>query len=215
MSRSARRGQNLTAAVLATAFLTAAAMLGANDLAAAADPAPVAQVRATINEASPVFANHQLRPAEHDRQLRAVAEKHFDFAYMAKSALGTHWKKLSAAQRKEFVPAFEDYVLATYLTTLQQNTVEAASSGLTDKVTYDDPGTAAVHGDVHLQMVQDPLHVDYMLNKTPAGWRLFDIVVDNVSTLANYREQFNKIINNDGFAKLLNGLKTRHLPATH
>ncbi len=210
MTRSAIRGLNFTGAIL-----TAAVILGASGFAAAADPAPVAQVRTTITEASPVFANRQLPPAAHDRQLRAIAEKHFDFAYMAKSALGTHWKKLSAAQRKEFVPAFEDYVLATYLTTLQQNTVEAASSGLTDKVTYDDPGTAAVHGDVHLQMVQDPLHVDYMLYKTPKGWRLFDIVVDNVSTLGNYREQFNKIINSDGFDKLLAGLKTKHLPATH
>jgi phospholipid transport system substrate-binding protein len=203
MSRSAIRGLILTAAVV----------LGASRLVAAAEPAPVAQVRTTINEASPIFANHQLPPAEHDRQLRAIAEKHFDFRYMAKSALGTHWKKLSAAQRMEFVPAFEDYVLATYLTTLQQNTVAAASSGLTDKVTYDDPETAAVHGEVHLQMVQDPLHVDYMLCKTPAGWRLFDIVVDNVSTLDNYRVQFNKIINSDGFNKLLAGLKSKHLPA--
>lgn len=203
MSRSAIRGLILTAVVI----------LGASGLAAAAEPAPVAQVRTTITEASPIFANHQLPPAEHDRQLRTIAEKHFDFPYMAKSALGTHWKKLSATQRKEFVPAFEDYVLATYLTTLQQNTVEAASSGLTDRVTYDDPETAAVHGDVHLQMVQDPLHVDYMLCQTPAGWRLFDIVVDNVSTLANYREQFNKILDSGGFNQLLAGLKSKHLPA--
>jgi len=192
----------------------AAVTLGASGRATA-DPSPVAEVRTTITEASPVFADHQLSPAEHDRQLRAIAEKHFDFAYMAKSALGTHWRKLPAAQRKEFVPAFDDYVLATYLTTLQQNTVEAASSGLTDKVAYDDPATAAVHGEVHLPMVQDTLHVNYMLCETPAGWKLFDIVVDNVSTLANYREQFNKIINSDGFAKLLDGLKTKHLPAMH
>ncbi|MGH7839168.1 MAG: MlaC/ttg2D family ABC transporter substrate-binding protein, partial [Candidatus Binataceae bacterium] len=168
-----------------------------------AEPAPVTQVRATIAEASPVFANQTLRTAEHDRQLRVIAEKHFDFAYMSKSALGTHWKSLSAARRKAFVPLFEDYVLATYLTTLQQNTVEAASNGLRNAVTYDDPKTAVVHGDVHLAMVQEPLHVDYMLCKTPIGWRLFDIVVDNVSTLANYRDQFNEIINADGYDQLV------------
>lgn len=178
----------------------------------AAEAAPLAEVRTTIAQATPVFANHQLTPAEHDRQLRAIAEQHFDFHYMAESALGTHWKTLTPAQRKKFVPLFEDYVLATYLTTLQQNTVQAASHGLKDEVTYDDPQTAAVHGDVHLAMVQDPLHVDYMLHKTPAGWRLYDIVVDNVSTLANYREQFNKIINNEGYDKLVAGLKAKNLP---
>jgi phospholipid transport system substrate-binding protein len=210
MKRDVRRGGSL-----AVSIIIAAMMLSAANIGAAADLAPVAEVRATINEATPIFANRQLSPAQHDQQLRVIAEKHFDFAYMAKSAVGTHWKQLTAAQRKELVPAFEDYVLATYLTTLQQNTVEAASSGLSDKVTYDDPKTAAVHGDVHLQMVQDPLHVDYMLYKTPAGWRMFDIVVDNVSTLANYRDQFNKILDSEGFDKLLDGLKTRHLPPTH
>lgn len=184
-------------------------------LCVAAEPAPVAQVRATIAQATPVFANQALSPAEHDRQLRVIAERNFDFAYMSRSALGTHWKTLSAAQRKQFVPLFEEYVLATYLTTLQQNTVQAASNGLRDDVTYDDPETAAVHGEVHLQMVQDPLQVDYMLTKTPAGWRLFDIVVDNVSTLANYRDEFNKIINNDGYDALVKGLQAKHLPTVH
>jgi len=187
-------------------------MLAATRAFAGAEPAPVREVRATIAQASPVFANQALPPAEHDRQLRAIAEQHFDFAYMSKSALGTHWKALTPAQRTAFVPLFESYVLATYLTTLQQNTVEAASHGLKDEVTYDDPTTAAVHGDVHLAMVQEPLHVDYMLCKTPAGWRLFDIVVDNVSTLGNYREQFNKIINADGYDQLVQGLKAKHLP---
>jgi phospholipid transport system substrate-binding protein len=182
---------------------------------AASEPAPVAEVRTTIAEATPVFTNQALPPAEHDRQLRAIAERHFDFTYMSRSALGTHWRALSAAQRKEFVLLFEDYVLTTYLTTLQQNTVQAASHGLSDNVTYDDPKTAAVHGEVHLQMVQDPLHVDYVLCKTPAGWRLFDIVVDNVSTLANYRDQFNKIINSDGYDALVKGLRAKHLPAAH
>lgn len=194
------------------AILTAAVLIAVSGAWAAQTAAPLTEVRATIAEATPVFANHQMPPAEHDRQLRAIAERHFDFHYMAESALGVHWKTLSAAQRNEFIPLFEDYVLATYLTTLQQNTVEAASHGLKDQVTYGDPETAAVHGDVHLAMVQDPLHVDYMLHKTPAGWRLYDIVVDNVSTLANYREQFNKIINRDGFDKLVEGLKAKNLP---
>jgi ABC-type transporter MlaC component len=106
----------------------------------------------------------------------------------------------------------EDYVLATYLTTFQQNTVEAASQALKDDVKYEDPQTAAVHSEVHLKMVQDPLQVAYMLHKQGAKWKLYDIVVDNVSTLGNYRDLFNKIMNSEGFDKLLAGLKSKHLP---
>jgi phospholipid transport system substrate-binding protein len=180
---------------------------------AATVAAPAAQVRAAIDAASPVFANQQLPPKERDQQLRVIAEKYFDFGYMAKSAMGTHWKSLSAARRKELVPAVEDYVLATYLTTFQQNTVEAASHALKDDVTYDDPETAAVHSEVHLKMVQDVLQVTYMLHKEGGAWKLYDIVVDNVSTLGNYRDQFNKIMNSEGYDKLLAGLKSGHLPA--
>ncbi len=194
--------------VLATLML----MICATWVASAAESAPVAQVRAAIEEASPVFANKQIPPQEKDQQLRTIAEKYFDFNYMAKSSMGTHWKSLTGAQRKEIVPAVEDYVLATYLTTFQQNTVEAASHALKDNVKYDDPETAAVPSEVHLAMVQDPLQVTYMLHKSSSKWMLYDIVVDNVSTLGNYREQFNKIINADGFDKLLAGLKSKNLP---
>jgi len=194
--------------VIAALMLTICAAWAAS----AAESAPVAQVRAAIDEASPVFANKQIPPQEKDKQLRTIAEKYFDFGYMAKSAMGTHWKSLTPAQRKEIVPAVEDYVLATYLTTFQQNTVEAASHALKDDPKYDDPETAAVPSEVHLAMVQDPLQVTYMLHKTGGKWMLYDIVVDNVSTLGNYREQFNKIINADGFDKLLAGLKSKNLP---
>ncbi len=178
----------------------------------AAESAPVAQVRAAIDQASPIFANNRIPPAERDKRLRVVAEKYFDFAYMAKSAMGTHWRGLSPAQRKEFVPILENYVLATYLTTFQQNTVEAASHALKDDVKYEDPETAAVRSEVHLKMVQDPLQVAYMLHKRGGSWKLYDIVVDNVSTLGNYRDQFSKIMNSDGYDKLVAGLKSGHLP---
>lgn len=52
---------------------------------------PIAEVKATIAEASPIFANDKLSPQESEQQLRSVAAKHFDFDYMARSAMGTHW----------------------------------------------------------------------------------------------------------------------------
>ena len=84
--------------------------------ARAADDAagPIAEVRATIAEASPIFANDNLPPQEREKELRGVAANHFDFAYMARSALGTHWKSLTPSQRQEFVPVFTGYVMDTY-----------------------------------------------------------------------------------------------------
>ena len=115
--------------------------------------APIAEVKATIAEASPIFGNDKLPPQEREKALRGVAAKHFDFEYMARSALGTHWKSLTAAQRQEFVPLFTDYVMDTYLGNLKDSTVEAASHALGDKVNYQAPDIASVPSVVHLPAV--------------------------------------------------------------
>ena len=112
----------------------------------AANTGPVGAVRETIAEATPVFKNTALTPQERQRQLRAIAIRHFDFVYMARSAMGTHWKTLTDVQRREFVPTFTDYVMDTYLGTLKQNTVESAGNGLKDKARIDSPGLATVFG---------------------------------------------------------------------
>jgi phospholipid transport system substrate-binding protein len=196
------------------ALLSVLVLPSAGGAAAAANSAPVAQVRATIAEASPIFTNRRLPHAVHDELLRVIANRHFDFDYMAELALGTHWQKLSPKQQRQFVRLFENYVLATYLTTFQNNTVEAASHALTENATYEDATTAAVRSDVRLPMVQEPLEVEYMLHKNGKRWKLYDIVTDNVSTIANYREQFNQIINSQGYESLIIGLKVKNLQPT-
>jgi phospholipid transport system substrate-binding protein len=146
-------------------------------------------------------------------KLREIAVRHFDFAYMARSAMGTHWRSLTPAQRKEFIPLFTDYVMDTYLGTLQQNTVEAANHALKEKVSYDGSDRAMVYSDVHLKALADPLAVGYSLRKGEGGWKLYDIVVDNVSTMANYRDTFNRTLNNGGYTKLVEELRTRQISA--
>jgi len=209
--RLAMRAAWITVATIAIALCANAFI--ARTAAAASDPA--GEVRATLDEAEPVFANAQIAPAARQKKLREIAARHFDFAYMARSAMGTHWKSLTAAQRKEFVPLFTDYVMDTYLGTLQQNTVEAASHALKDRVGYDGADRATVYSDVHLKNLADPLAVNYSLRMGDGGWKLYDIVVDNVSTMANYRNEFNQTVNNGGYVKLVNNLRTRQVSAVH
>lgn len=209
--RLAMRAAWVGMATIAIALCTSA--FTGRTAASAGDPA--AEVRATLDEAEPVFANAQIAPAERQGKLREIAARHFDFAYMARSAMGTHWKSLTPAQRKEFVPLFTDYVMDTYLGTLQQNTVEAASHALKDKISYDGTDRATVYSDVHLKNLADPLAVNYSLRMGDGGWKLYDIVVDNVSTMANYRDEFNKTVNNDGYVKLVNDLRTKRVSAVH
>lgn len=199
--------------IVAIGIVLSAVAFGGSGAAAASDP--VAEVRAAIDEAGPVFASTRLAPAERQQQLRGIAARYFDFAYMARSALGTHWKSLTAAQRKQFVPIFTDHVMDTYLGTLQQGTVEAASRALKDKVTYDGADRATVYSEVHMPALAEPLAVNYSLRKAADGWKLYDIVVENVSTMANYRDSFNKTMNDGGYDKLVSELSSKHPPAMH
>jgi phospholipid transport system substrate-binding protein len=176
---------------------------------------PLAEVRATFDETGPVFSNTNIRSSEQQQRLRAIAEHHFDFAYMARFAMGTHWKSLTPVQRKEFVPLFTDHVVSTYMTRLEQGTVEAASHALKDKVGYDGADRATVYSVVKLPMLADPLAVNYLLRKDEGRWKLYDIVVDNISTLANFRDEFNKIMNNGGYARLVSDLRGEHASAIH
>ncbi|HJU29535.1 MAG TPA: ABC transporter substrate-binding protein, partial [Candidatus Binataceae bacterium] len=196
------RAPGRAAIIFAVIFILAPA-------ARAADNGPVAEVRAAINEATPVFREVSLPREQRDRRLREIADKYFDFDYMARSALGRHWRSLSAAERQEFIPLFRDYVMDTYLDRLQTSTVEAAGAGLENKVAYDGPDEARVHGLLRMPQLAEPLQVDYALHKASGGWRLYDIAIDNVSTMASYRDQFNKTINEKGFAALLNELRAK------
>jgi phospholipid transport system substrate-binding protein len=204
---------NIHASRLGIAVVAIAICLGVLATRAAAADDPVGEVRATINEAEPVFSNTNLSAAARQGKLRAIAARHFDFAYMARFAMGTHWKSLTPAQRNDFVPLFTTHVMDTYLGTLKQNTVDAASHGLKDKVTYDGTDRATVYSEVTLPSLADPLAVNYSLRKGAGGWKLYDIVVDNVSTMANYRDEFNKTMNDGGYAKLVSDMHGTPPPA--
>jgi phospholipid transport system substrate-binding protein len=202
-----RAERNMRAGRMAAAVIAIATCVGMLATRAIAANDPVAEVRATIDEAEPVFANNNISAAARQEKLREIAARHFDFAYMARFAMGTHWKSLTPAQRKEFVPLFTTHVMDTYLGTLKQNTVEAASHGLKDKVTYDGTDRATVYSEVTLPSLADPLAVNYSLRKGTDGWKLYDIVVDNVSTMANYRDEFNNTMNGGGYTKLVSTMR--------
>jgi phospholipid transport system substrate-binding protein len=202
--------RSMIAAMLLVLFFFAVDLSGA---VASADE-PVGEVKATIDEATPVFENRNLSPAERKAKLSVIAEKHFDFTYMARSALGTHWRSVTPVQRKEFVPLFENYVMDTYLNRLESTNVEAAKRALKNKVTYDAPGLATVYSTVQLETLAEPLQVNYGLHKVGQVWKLYDIIIDNVSTMAAYRDQFNKTMNEGGYAKLVLELKPKQSAPT-
>jgi phospholipid transport system substrate-binding protein len=177
--------------------------------AAAPSGAPMAMVKGAISEAIAVFSNKQLTPEEREKQLRAIAVRHFDFGSMARSAVGYHWRSFTPDQRAQFVPLFTNFIEDVYLSRIESYSVEKVQQDIKSSVIQynneriDSPDYAQVFTTVTLEDRNSPLQVNYMLHRDNGEWKIYDLSVDAISVIANYRNQFNRVLNNDGYNKLV------------
>jgi phospholipid transport system substrate-binding protein len=195
----------------------AAVPAGAQAVANASIP-PVdatASVKAVIDQSILVFKDSQLAPGAREQKLRAIAEGHFDFQEMSRSAIGYHWKTLTPAQQAEFVPLFTTFIEDAYLSRIESYSVEKINQEIKSsmiqftKQTSDGPDYAEVFSTVVLQDRKDPIPVNYLMRRDADGWRIYDITIDAISVIANYRNQFNRVLNNDGYDKLVADIRQK------
>ena len=215
-------------AVLLTGALCAAVLMPGRARAQAAASAavmgadPTAMVKAVIDQATAVVRDTQTPTAERDKRLRAIAEANFDFADMARTTLGYHWRQLTPAQQADFVPLFAAFMENVYLSKLQEYSVQkirqtATSSNVSfTGQQYDGADYAEVHSTVLLNDQPPPIRVDYQLRRDGASWKIYDLNIDSISVMANYRQQFNRVLNNDGYPALVSMLhkKVQELGST-
>jgi phospholipid transport system substrate-binding protein len=134
----------------------------------------------------------------------AVLLPHFDTRYAGRLVMGNHWKSASSDQRTEFVEAFYDFLLRSYakgVLQFDQNRIEILPSGgeLKEK--------RAV---VKTQMRLDDgtiVPVNYSLRRSSTGWRVYDIRIEGISYVQNYRNQFNAEIRANGVDSVIARLR--------
>ncbi len=166
-------------------------------------------VKSVIDQSIVVFKNQQISAPDREQKLRAIAESHFDFTEMAKSAIGYHWKTLTPAQQSEFVPLFTTFIEDAYLSRIESYSVEKVNQQIQSsmiqfvKQTTDGPEYAQVYSTVVLQDSKNPIAVNYLMRNDSGEWKIYDITIDAISVIANYRNQFNRVLNNGGYDKLI------------
>jgi phospholipid transport system substrate-binding protein len=169
---------------------------------------PTDQLRTHVDEVLKVLENPALRTpekAEERREvIRKVALQIFDFEETAKRALGPHWQARTPAERKEFVGLFTDLLERSYVSRIEQYGGEKVTY-LSDQVT----GDQAVVKTRIVSKTGTDIPVDYRLLKTPEGWRVYDVHIEGVSLVSNYRTQFNKIVQTESYQALVDRLKSR------
>jgi phospholipid transport system substrate-binding protein len=166
---------------------------------------PLDAVNQVINKALPVLRDKHTPLPQRRRELRDLLEQHFDFADMSRIALGYHWRELSPAQRAQFTQLFTAFIENAYLSKIQDYSgQDVAVLGQNSE----GEGFARVRTQI-IQPGKQPIKVDYLLRNINGDWKIYDVTVDAISIVANYRNQFNRVINDQGFDKLMADMKAK------
>lgn len=133
---------------------------------------------------------------------------HFNFNRMTRLAMGKNWRKASPEQQDILVNEFRDLLVRTYSNTLSkyqdERIIVSPLRGL------DNNTEATVKTEVIQRMGKKPVPIDYNMEKTEDGWKVYDVIVAGVSLVMNYRGSFNSEIRKDGVVGLIKTLEEKN-----
>ncbi len=175
---------------------------------AASEPGPRGVIQETVDQVLTVLNDPVLSKPERLLQIEVIVYQRFDFRTMSKQVLARNWKRFSEAQREEFQREFKDYLAYTYgarLNRFDQQTVEITGerTGPRGHVTV---LTKIVGGE------NSGATVDYVLIDREGRWRIFDVIVEGISFVSNYRDQFRQVLSRGGPDRLLAELRQKNQP---
>jgi len=182
-------------------------MLGAVVPAAhAASQPPETMVKAIVDDVLGVIRENRDRAA-----LRNLAEKkvlpHFDFREMTRLAVGTAWRKASPEQQGALEKNFRTLLVNTYTNALASGASAATTVEYKPGVTKDNDATVRT---VVKQSGKQPIPIDYRLAQRDGEWKVYDVVVEGVSLVTNYRSSFSEEVSKSGIDGLIHNLEQRN-----
>ena len=169
---------------------------------------PTDQVRETVDAVMKILDNKQLAVPEKEKERRAsirqTIAKRFDFEEMAKRSLSLYWKDRTVAEQKEFVALYADLLENTYIRKIERYDNE--------KVVYYDERSDGNYAVVKTKVINKNglnIPVDYRIFKDKERWKVYDIIIEGISLVNNYRTQFTQIIRSDSYAGLVKRLQEK------
>jgi phospholipid transport system substrate-binding protein len=192
-----------------TTLVTASASL--IPTAHAEETSPSKQLSQTINEIIDVV---EKMPGDENIPIRRellekVINPHFDFSEMAKRSMGSYWMKANPNQKKEFVQIFSKLLSDTYLSKIE--TVERGMVTVTGEDLQPSTSSGTKRAIVKSTVTSkgDVFPIDYKLYSKGKGWKVYDVIIENIGLVANYRSEFAGIIRKDGIDGLIVKLKEK------
>ena len=167
---------------------------------------PTAQLSATVNELVTILVNTPVAELRAkglpERALKLVYDR-FDFSELTKRSLGRHWQALDESQQREFVNALTQKLLVAY-----GRTVRASGD---EKVEFTNEVVDGNLANVQTKIVSSSgeFPIDYRMLVSNGQWKVYDMVIENVSVVNNYRAQFERVISRSSVKELLVMMKQR------
>jgi len=176
---------------------------------ASAQEGATAQVKETIDKVLAILRDPALKgPDKEERRRKKLKDAiypRFDFSEMAKRSLATHWRDRTQKEREEFVNLFADLLEQSYHKKLESYTDQEiiyAKEQIEDKF-----GLVATK--IVSQKENLDIPIDYKLMRQDGQWRVYDVVIEGVSLVSNYRGQFNRIIQTSSYAELIRKMRVK------
>ena len=173
---------------------------------------PTDQVRQTADKVLLILQDPRLKSTdmreERRNQLRQVISRRFDFQAMAQSSLGPHLQHRGTEERRDFVELFTDLLEKTYADQI------AAYNG--EKIVYGRESQDKDYAEVDTKIVTtkgEEFSVNYKLRASSKEWKVYDVVIENISLVNNYRSQFHRVLANASFDDLLRKMREKQFAA--
>ena len=172
---------------------------------------PLDKIRQTVDDVLTILADETLkapeREAERRAKIRQAVFQRFGFDEMAQRALAQHWHKRTPEERKEFVTLFSDLLERSYIDKIENYGGGKENIRYT-KETIDKDGYATVRSEIISKRDLD-VELEYRLLQRDGNWAVYDVIIEGVSLVNNYRTQFNKIITESSYENLVKQMKLK------
>jgi len=157
-----------------------------------------------------IAKDKEIRSGDRTKLIGVIDAKvlpHFNFASMTALAMGQNWKSATPEQKKHLIDAFRTLLVRTYASALAAYSEQKFDFRPLRAKPTDTDVTVQVRV---LQAGAQPVPIDYSMEKTAAGWKVYDVVVGGVSLVVNYRTEFANVVRNSGIDGLIRDLQAKN-----
>ncbi|WDP89149.1 MAG: ABC transporter substrate-binding protein [Desulfobacter sp.] len=194
------------------ALLAAGLVLAALSPCTAGTESATDQLKASIDQILDVLRDQALKAQEQKEirraKLRRIAGERFDYRRMSQLSLARHWRGRSDEEKDEFTRLFSTLLEDSYMSKIESYTDEKVVY-LTERIKKKKSKEyAKINTKIITQTAEIP--INYMMYRAGAGpWRVYDMVIEGVSMVNNYRSQFGQILEKKSFGELIEQLKEK------